>query len=104
MIKIAKFIFLLFLYCSNISIAIFIYPIIYFIFGVDKDPIKWYYFGIIFSVYEFGKFIGLFLWECFSHKFSFIILIVISLIFLCILNISYEYLSYIIDKIFFRIF
>ena len=91
MIKIAKFIFLLFLYCSNISIAIFIYPIIYFIFGVDKDPIKWYYFGIIFSVYEFGKFIGLFLWECFSHKFSFIILIVISLIFLCILNISYVF-------------
>ena len=91
MIKIAKFLFLLFLYCSNISTAIFIYPIIYFIFGVDKGPIKWYYFGIIFSVYEFGKCVGLILWEFISHKFSFIILILISLSFLCILNISYMF-------------
>ena len=87
--KIIKFIFLLFLYFSNISTAIFIYPIIYFIFGINVDSIKWYYFGIIFSIYELGKFFGSFLWDFFSNSFSKIILILISLSFLCILNLLY---------------
>ena len=87
--KIIKFIFLLFLSFSNISTAIFIYPIIYFILGLNSESMKWYYFGIIFSIYEFGKFFGLFLWDFFSNKLSKIILILISLSFLCILNLSY---------------
>ena len=87
--KIIKFIFLLFLSFSNISTAIFIYPIIYFILGLNSESMKWYYFGIIFSIYEFGKFFGLFLWDFFSNKLSKIILILISLFFLFILNLSY---------------
>ena len=87
--KIVKFLFLFLLYCSNLSTAIFIYPIIYFILGVNGDYTKWYYFGIIFSVYEFGKFFGLFIWDILSHKISNILLIIISLSFICILNLSY---------------
>ena len=87
--KIIKFIFLLFLYFSNISTAIFIYPIVYLIIGSNAEPINWYYFGIIFAIYEFGKFFGLFLWDFFSKKVSNIILILISLSFLCVLNLSY---------------
>ena len=87
--KLFKSIFLFLLYCSNISTAIFIYPIIYFIFGVDSETLKWYYFGIIFSVYELGKFLGLFLWGFFSPIFSNIILILISFGLICILNLSY---------------
>ena len=84
-----KLIFLLFLYFSNISTAIFIYPLIYFILGSNNAQIKWYNFGIIFTVYEMGKFFGLFLWDFCSHKFSNIILIIISLFFIFFLNISY---------------
>lgn len=84
-----KLLFLSFLYFSNISTAIFIYPLIYFILGANNAQIKWYNFGIIFSVYEFGKFFGLFLWDFCSHKYSNIILIIISLFFIFILNISY---------------
>ena len=87
--KIGKFLFLFLLYCSNISTAIFIYPIIYFIFGVNNESLEWYYFGIIFAVYELGKFFGLFMWDFLFHKFSNIILIITSLLFICILNISY---------------
>ena len=84
-----KLIFLSFLYFSNISTAIFIYPLIYFILESNNAQIKWYNFGIIFSVYEIGKFFGLFLWDFSSHKFSNIILVIISLSFIFILNISY---------------
>jgi len=87
--KIVKLIFLFLIYCSNVSTAIFIYPIIYLIFGVNNEPLEWYYFGIIFSVYELGKFFGLFMWDFLFHKFSNIILIISSLLFICILNISY---------------
>ena len=89
--KIIKFIFLLFLSFSNISTAIFIYPIIYFILGLNSESMKWYYFGIIFSIYELGKFFGLFLWDFFSNKLSKIILILISLSFLFIINLSYMF-------------
>ena len=84
-----KLIFLSFLYFSNISTAIFIYPLIYVILESNNAQIKWYNFGIIFSVYEIGKFFGLFLWDFSSHKFSNIILVIISLSFIFILNISY---------------
>lgn len=84
-----KLIFLSFLYFSNISTAIFIYPLIYFILGSNNSEIKWHNFGIIFSVYEIGKFFGLFLWDFCSHKYSNIILVIISLSFIFILNISY---------------
>ena len=87
--KVVKFIFIFLLYCSNITTAIFIYPIIYLIFGVNNEPLEWYYFGIIFSVYELGRFFGLFMWDFLSHKFSNIIIIITSLLFICILNISY---------------
>ena len=87
--KLVKFLFLLFLYNSNISAIIFIYPIIYFIFDINDDTLKWYYFGIILSIYEIGKFFGLFFWDFLYNKYSIIILIIISLSFLCVFNISY---------------
>ena len=89
MIKIFKLLFLLLLYCSNISTAIFIYPLIYFIYGVNNEPIKWYSFGVILSIYEFGRFFGFIIWDKLSYKYSKIFLIIISLSFICILNLSY---------------
>ena len=86
---IVKFIFLLLLHFSNISTSIFIYPLIYLIFEINKEPINWYYFGIIFSIYEFGKFFGLFLWHFLSIKYSNIFLVILSLSFICITNLSF---------------
>jgi hypothetical protein len=95
MSKIAKFLFLLLLYCSNISTAIFIYPLIYFIYGVtnvtnvNNVSMEWYNFGLILSIYELGRFFGFIMWDYLSHMFSKLFLIIMSLSLICILNISY---------------
>lgn len=102
--RVVKFIFMLLLYCSNISTAIFIYPIIYFMFDVNDDILKWYHFGIILAAYETGKFFGLFLWDLFSRKFSNVILIIVSLSFICILNLSYIFASNIFHILILRFF
>jgi hypothetical protein len=86
---IAKFLFLLLINFSNISTAIFIYPLIYFIFGINEEPLKWCDFGFVFSIYEIGKFFGLFLWHFLSDKYSNIFLSTISLSFMCLINISF---------------
>ena len=91
--NILKLLFLYFLHGSNISSAIFIYPIISFIFKLTESQIYWYLFGILLSIYDFGKFFGVFLWNFLSQKLPTIMLILTSLLFLSLINFSYFFTS-----------
>ena len=93
MLKFIKVLFLIFLYFSNASTIISIYPILHLILknsGAIPDDI-WLYFGIILSVYELGRYIGHFIWDSLSPKNSHIFLILISLMILTILNILFGF-------------
>lgn len=93
MINILRFLFLFFLYFSNVSTLLSIYPILYNLIAYTKDSYKWYYFGIVFSIYELGKFFGIILWEKLSYFKSNITLILISLFLISLLNISFGFIS-----------
>ena len=100
--NILKLLFLFFLHASNISSAIFIYSLIYFIFKTTSTTIYWYHFGFLLSVYDFGKFIGVFLWNFLSYKLPTIMLILTSLLFLSLINFSYFFTFSLLHIIFLR--
>ena len=81
-INIVRFLFLFCLYFSNASTILSIYPILFYLIKYTTDISHWYYFGLVFSIYEIGKFFSIYLWERLSNKKSNICLILISLILL----------------------
>ena len=93
MYNILRILFLFFFYFSNSSTILSIYPISYYLIEKTSTNFKWYYFGLIFSVYEIGKFSGVPLWDCLYKKHSNLILILISLLLLGILNISFGFVT-----------
>lgn len=93
MINILRILFLFFLYFSNISTILSIYPILYNLIKYTTNTDNWYYFGIIFSIYEIGKLFGIPLWDRLSNNKSNILLILISLFLISILNISFCFVS-----------
>ena len=105
MLKFIKVLFLIFLYYSNASTIISIYPILHIILknsGTLQDGV-WIYLGMMLSVYELGKFIGHFIWGSFSPKNSHIFLILISLMILTILNLLFGFTQKLIFLIIFRL-
>ena len=92
-INIIRFLFLFFLYFSNASTILSIYPILYILIKFTEDEIKWYYFGLAFSVYEIGKLISIPLWGRMFNNKSKMINIFISLFFIFLLNISFCFIS-----------
>ena len=92
-INLFRILFLFFLYFSNASIILSIYPIAFNLLRYTTNDNKWYYFGFIFSIYEFGKFISIPLWGRLSNNKSIIFLILISLSLITILNISFCFIS-----------
>ena len=92
-INIVRFLFLFCLYFSNASTILSIYPILFYLIKYTSDISHWYYFGLVFSVYEIGKFFSIYLWERLSNKKSNICLILISLFLLSIINISFCFIS-----------
>lgn len=93
MINIIRILFLFFLYFSNVSTILSIYPILYYLIKYTKDNYQWYYFALVFSLYELGKFFSLPLWDKISNNKSNILLILISLFLISILNISFCFVS-----------
>ena len=93
MINIIRILFLFFLYFSNVSTILSIYPILYYLIKHTKDNYQWYYFALVFSLYELGKFFGIPLWDKISNNKSNILLILISLFLISILNISFCFVS-----------
>ena len=93
MINIIRILFLFFLYFSNVSTILSIYPILYYLIKHTKNNYQWYYFALVFSLYELGKFFGIPLWDKILNNKSNIILILISLFLISILNISFCFVS-----------
>ena len=93
MYNILRILFLFFFYFSNASTILSIYPILYYLIDKTSTNYKWYYFGLIFSFYELGKFSGVPLWDYLYRKHSNLFLILISLLFLGILNISFGFVT-----------
>lgn len=100
--NILRFLFLFFLYFSNASTILSIYPISYYLIDETTLENKWYYFGLIFSIYELGKFCGISLWEYLYRKHSNLILVLISLLFLALLNISFSFAKELYQILFLR--
>lgn len=93
MYNILRLLFLFFFYFSNASTVLSIYPISYYLIENTTSYYKWYYLGLIFSLYELGKFSGIPLWDCLYKKHSNLILVLISLLCLGILNISFSFVT-----------
>ena len=93
MYNVLRILFLFFLYFSNASTILSIYPISYYLIDNTSTEYKWYFFGLIFSIYEIGKFSGLPIWDYAIKKNSNLILVLISLFFLAILNISFGFVT-----------
>ena len=88
-----RFFYLFFLYFSNASTILSIYPLLYILIKSTNVEIEWYHFGLTFSVYEIGKLLSINLWgRIFNYK-SKIFNIFISLFFIFILNISFCFVS-----------
>ena len=92
-IIIIRLLFLFFLYLSNATTILSIYPILFYLIKYTSDINNWYYFGLVFSSYELGKFCSISLWDRLSNKISIIFLILISLFLLSILNLSFCFIS-----------
>lgn len=88
-----RILFLFFLYFTNISAILSIYPILFNIIRITTNEINWYHLGLIFSIYELGKFSSVPLWEHLSNSKSIIILALFSLSLITILNISFCFIS-----------
>ena len=93
MYNLLRILFLFFLYFSNASTILSIYPISYYLIENTSTENKWYFFGLIFSIYELGKFSGIPFWEYMIKKNSKLILVLISLFFLGLLNISFGFVT-----------
>jgi MFS family permease len=104
MINILRILFLFFLYFSNVSTILTIYPILYNLIKDTTGGDNWLYFGIIFSVYELGKFFGVPLWDKASYSKSNIALIIISLFLISLLNISFCFTYHLYQIIIIRFF
>ena len=100
--NILRFLFLFFLYFSNASTILSIYPISYYLIDETTRENKWYYYGLIFSIYELGKFSGISIWEYLYRKHSNLILVLISLLFLGLLNISFGFANELYQILFLR--
>ena len=88
-----RILFLFSLYFTNISVILSIYPILFNIIRITTNEINWYHLGLIFSIYELGKFTSIPLWEYLSNSKSIIILVLLSLSLITILNISFCFIS-----------
>ena len=93
MYNILRILFLFFLYFSNASTILSIYPISYYLIEQTSNVNKWYFFGLLFSIYELGKFSGISLWNYLSRKNSNLILVLLSLFFLAILNFAFGFVN-----------
>ena len=93
MYNILRILFLFFLYFSNASTILSIYPISYYIIKQTSDINKWYFFGLIYSIYELGKFSGIPVWEKLYKRNSNLILVLLSLFFLALLNVSLGFVT-----------
>ncbi len=91
--KLLKTIFLFFFSVSNTSSTFFIIPILYENLIQINDNPKWYSIGNIYSIHEFGKFFGNFFWIYLKKYSSSSILILISLFFLSIFNLSFIFIN-----------
>lgn len=92
-INIFRFLFLFFLYFSNSSIILTIYPILYYLIKNTEGTINWYYYGLALSLYEIGKILSIPIWKRLSSKKSNILLILVSLFLISLLNISFCFIS-----------
>ena len=87
-----KSIFLLFFSISNTGTIFFIYPILCeYLIRINILP-KWYNLGLIFSIYELGKFFGNFLWISLNKNYSSSLILIISLSLLSIFNFSFTFI------------
>jgi hypothetical protein len=93
MYNILRILFLFFFYFSNASTILSIYPISFYLIRKTSEEYGWYYFGLLYSIYELGKFCGIPVWEYLYKNNSKLILVLISLFFLAILNISFSFIS-----------
>jgi hypothetical protein len=91
--KLLKTIFLFFFSLSNTSSSFFIIPILYENLIQINDNPKWYIIGNIYSIHEFGKFFGNFFWIYLKKYSSSSVLILISLFFLSIFNLSFIFIN-----------
>ena len=91
--KLLKTIFLFFFSVSNTSSTFFIIPILCEKLIQINDNPKWYIIGNIYSIHEFGKFFGNFFWIYLKKYSSSSILILISLFFLSIFNLSFIFIN-----------
>ena len=89
--NILKSIFLLFFSISNTGTVFFIYPILCeYLIRINILP-KWYNIGLVFSIYELGKFFGNFLWISLNKKYASSLILIISLSLLSIFNFSFTF-------------
>ena len=93
MYNIIRILFLFFLYLSNAFTILSVYPISYYLIENTSKENKWYYFGLIFSIYELGKFCGISVWESILKKNSKLFLVLISLLSLALLNIAFGFVT-----------
>lgn len=92
-INIFCFLFLFFLYFSNVSSILSIYPILFNLIKYTSNEFQWYYFGITLALYELGKFFSISFWKRLSKIKSKIFLVLISLVLILILNLSFCFIS-----------
>ena len=94
-INLFRFLFLFFLYFSNVSSILSIYPILFNLikYANTSDTYQWYYFGLALALYELGKFFSIKFWERLSKNMSNIFLVLISLVLIFILNLTFCLIS-----------
>ena len=90
MYNVLRFLFILFFYFSNVSTILSIYPISYYLIQNTSIEPQWYHFGLLFSIYELGKFSSIWIWEYIHKRYSSLILILMSLFLLALCNISFS--------------
>lgn len=90
MYNVLRFLFILFFYFSNVSTILSIYPISYYLIQNTSTEPQWYHFGLLFSIYELGKFSSIWIWEYIHKRYSSLILILMSLFLLALCNISFS--------------
>ena len=90
--NILKCIFLFFFSISITGTLLFIYPILCeYLIRINVLP-KWYNLGLVFAIYELGKFCGIFLWISLNKKYASSLLLIISLFLLSIFNLSFTFI------------
>lgn len=94
-IEIIKQVFILLYSISNIATQFYIIPILPFLFPALSHPneLSWYKIGLVFAIYELGRFCGNILWIRLTKTYNASFLVLISLISLCILNLSFGFIK-----------